>query len=267
MSYILDALKRADADRERGHVPGLHSQAGGEPGRSATGRRLNAAVAARWSSRKGWTVGWLVLVAGLLAVAALFWRTSADPHPPSSDTPRPVDMAAAAPPTSAAPATGMPAAPPPALTATDEPRAATSVGPVLPILAPPEPPAAPVNRSVSATATRQTTPPAIEETPPASAAALAPAAAASAPAGRAGGAPAAAPVPRFADLPPETRAQLPAVSISGSTYSQNPAHRMLIANGKVVQEGSEVAPGLKLETIGPRSAVLNHQGTRYSIGY
>ena len=26
MSYILDALKRADAERERGAVPGLHSQ-------------------------------------------------------------------------------------------------------------------------------------------------------------------------------------------------------------------------------------------------
>ena len=26
MSYILDALKKADAERERGHVPGLHTQ-------------------------------------------------------------------------------------------------------------------------------------------------------------------------------------------------------------------------------------------------
>ena len=26
MSYILDALKRAEAERERGAVPGLHSQ-------------------------------------------------------------------------------------------------------------------------------------------------------------------------------------------------------------------------------------------------
>ena len=26
MSYILDALRRADAERERGNVPGLHAQ-------------------------------------------------------------------------------------------------------------------------------------------------------------------------------------------------------------------------------------------------
>jgi general secretion pathway protein B len=74
-------------------------------------------------------------------------------------------------------------------------------------------------------------------------------------------------VTSFANLSAEARAQLPAVNISGSTYSQNPALRMLIANGKVVQEGQDIAPGLRLETIGPRSAVLNHQGLRYSIGY
>ena len=61
--------------------------------------------------------------------------------------------------------------------------------------------------------------------------------------------------------------KLPAVNVSGSTYSQNPAHRMLIANGKVVHEGQEIEPGLKLETVGPRSAVLNHRGTLYNITY
>ena len=80
-------------------------------------------------------------------------------------------------------------------------------------------------------------------------------------------APTDAPVRSFAELPPDARAQLPAVAVSGSTYSKDPTMRMLIVNGKVMQEGQEVAPGLKLEHIGPRSAVLNHQGLRYSIGY
>jgi general secretion pathway protein B len=57
------------------------------------------------------------------------------------------------------------------------------------------------------------------------------------------------------------------VNVSGSTYSKNPALRMLIVNGKVLQEGQEISPGFKLETIGQRSAVLNHNGLRYSIGY
>jgi general secretion pathway protein B len=75
------------------------------------------------------------------------------------------------------------------------------------------------------------------------------------------------PVLSFAELSPEDRARLPAVNVSGSTYSQNPGLRMLIVNGRVVQEGQDIAPGLRLETIGPRNAVLNHQGLRYSIGY
>ena len=77
----------------------------------------------------------------------------------------------------------------------------------------------------------------------------------------------AAPVPGFGQLSAEARAQLPAVNVSGVTYSKDAAIRMLIVNGKVVQEGQEIAPGLSLETIGPRSAVLNHRGMRYSIGY
>ncbi len=74
-------------------------------------------------------------------------------------------------------------------------------------------------------------------------------------------------VQNFADLSLETRARLPAVNVSGSTYSKDPALRMLIVNGQVVQEGGEIAPSLTLETIAQRSAVLNHQGLRYRIGY
>ncbi len=74
-------------------------------------------------------------------------------------------------------------------------------------------------------------------------------------------------VPSFAELSAEARAQLPPVSVNGSSYSVNPAHRILIVNGKVVQEGQEIAPGLTLERMGAHSAVLNHKGLRYSIGY
>jgi general secretion pathway protein B len=59
----------------------------------------------------------------------------------------------------------------------------------------------------------------------------------------------------------------PPVQISGVTYSENRSHRMLIANGKVVHEGQEIEPGLTVEVISPRSAVLNHRGSRYNINY
>jgi general secretion pathway protein B len=57
------------------------------------------------------------------------------------------------------------------------------------------------------------------------------------------------------------------LKVTGSTFSDNPAHRMLIVNGKVVQEGQEVEPGLTLEAISPRSAVFNKNGSRFNINY
>jgi len=149
---------------------------------------------------------------------------------------------------------------------------------VQPILAPPRVEPAPKRPQASnppapaPAATSAASPPA--NAPPV-AATPAPATTAKAPAAAPPAAPAAAsppeanaaPVRSFAELSPEARAQLPAVNVSGSTYSKNPALRMLIVNGKVLQEGQEISPGFKLETIGQRSAVLNHNGLRYSIGY
>ena len=63
-------------------------------------------------------------------------------------------------------------------------------------------------------------------------------------------------------LTPELRARLPKFSFSGSSYSANPAQRMVIANGGVFREGDELAPGLVLEQIQPHSAVLRFEGQR-----
>jgi general secretion pathway protein B len=227
MSYILDALQRADAERERGHVPGLNSQRVPPASRKPVqARRL-----------RPWHVA-LAAALGLCVVLALWWW-----QPPS--------LQSTSTPATERPAPTMREAPPPAQTAARS-------EPVLPILAPPRPePAAPA-RPATATATASKKAPAPSASAPASAPSVTPAAAEVSPAGA---------VRSFAELSPEVRAQLPAVSVSGATYSKDAAVRMLIVNGKVVQEGQEIAPGLKLETIGQRSAVLNHQGLRYSIGY
>jgi general secretion pathway protein B len=215
MSYILDALKRADAERERGHVPGLRSQSGS----------TTAATPVRdtWVHRTG-PLLWLGGLAGVVLIAgAAFWWWSAGRSAPGLAAPS--VQAPAAAPAAATPQVRAPEAPP--------------ATPSLPILAPPPPPApAPVAST--------TAPPG----PPASP-----------------GADGSAKVRSLNELPPETRAQLPQVGISGGTYSSNREHRMLIANGKVVHEGEEIAPGLTLESIGPGKAVLNHLGTRYSVGY
>lgn len=239
MSYILDALQRADAERERGRVPGLKSQLMPPAGRD----RQTPTALRPWHA--------LAAVVVVLLALGTWWWASDEATSPADSTP------VASPPntpTPDTPATAAPAAP--ELPASNSPpeRVATPAEPVQPILAPPRP--APAASDTAAT--NAATPPAAATkgaTPVSTPAAAAP----KAPAGTA--------VPTFGELTAEARAQLPAVNVSGSTYSQNPALRMLIANGKVVQEGQDIAPGLRLETIGPRSAVLNHQGLRYSIGY
>lgn len=227
MSYILDALKRADAERERGHVPGLHSRGTPAPAAGTTRpRRIRLPVA----------VGAIAL---LLAAATVFWLRDQAPVATQAS-----GAAAQAPAKVAAqpPATAEMVTPPPA--------------PALPILAPaqiPAPPPAPRAATL-----------------PAAAVDGSPATPSSAPTPRAPSASAAG-VPAGLDGPPPPAtaapASAPAVKVSGVTYSANASHRMLIANGKVVREGEEIEPGLKVEVIAPRSAILNHRGSRYNINY
>jgi general secretion pathway protein B len=67
------------------------------------------------------------------------------------------------------------------------------------------------------------------------------------------------------ELPPSVREQLPALTVTGATYSSNPAHRMAIVNGQVLQEGDQAAPGLKLERIEQSRTVWLFQGYRYAV--
>ncbi|HEX5737319.1 MAG TPA: general secretion pathway protein GspB [Hydrogenophaga sp.] len=243
MSYILDALKRADTERERerGNVPGLHSQNLPSGSFQRDRQRRPSPRLPRYSVWAGLLV--LVLVAGWF-----FWPTAERP-PEVASTP------AMTPDPAPSPDTRTPADTPAAPAVPTEPLAAQA--PDLPILAPPPPPPPQ---------------PARAERPPSSERAGTTAATvpsgADAPAANNGETPQpSTPVRRFAELSPELRAQLPQISVNGSTFSSDPQLRTLIANGKVFQEGDEIAPGLQLETIGQRSAVLNFQGTRYSIGF
>ncbi len=252
MSYILDALQRAESERERGHVPGLNSQIVPPPSHKT--RPVRRAGLSRTA------VAGALGAALLIAAGLWWWLGQTDETPIAMPAPAPATPAPASAPTAMPPVAAVTPAP-----AADRPAAPE---PVQPILAPPrvEPaPKRPPASSPPASAAAPAAPP-----PAVAPAAPGPATTAKAPAAAPPAATAdanAAPVRSFAELSPEARAQLPAVNVSGSTYSKNPALRMLIVNGKVLQEGQEIAPGFKLETIGQRSAVLNHNGLRYTIGY
>ncbi|OYD50438.1 general secretion pathway protein GspB [Acidovorax kalamii] len=282
MSYILDALRRAEAERGRGGVPGLHSQAVPVPGAAPVVGRTSASP-------------WLMASAGVavaaVAVAGTWWVmqrpapapvvVAATPAPgpapaavPAAPQPAPVAIAPAptAPAAQVAPAAGPPSAPAPAVEAPApesrpaEKRSAApppreKAAPPAPVPRVAEPPAAPARsraeptrdpaRDVARDTARGVVPPRTPE----------PVAVAAAPA------PTTATGTVFAqgDLPEAVRAQLPSLKISGVTYSANPAYRMAIVNGQVLHEGDPAGPGLLLEKIEPGRTIWSFKGYRYGL--
>ncbi|WP_313080915.1 general secretion pathway protein GspB [Pulveribacter sp.] len=231
MSYILDALRRAQAERNRGGVPDLHTPA--------------AAPAELPATARGAGVPWLPL-ALLLALglgAAGWWLGRATTA--TATTPPPAAPAGAAGAT-AAPVT--PAAPPVALSA-PPPLELPSPPPVAPPATPkpaPQRAAAPAPKAAPTERARSPAP--------------APAAAAPTEAPRAAGT-----VFAQADLPQAVRSQLPTLQLAGITYSSNPQHRMAIVNGQVLHEGDQAAPGLVLERIEQARTVWAFKGYRYAL--
>jgi general secretion pathway protein B len=223
MSYILDALRRADSERERGAVPSLHSKqiASGvadadEGDDDVSGRGLRPV----W-----WAVGGLSLA--LISVAA--WMVVGRPAP----EPEPVRAAV--------PIVAPPAVPPAPVAAYRPPQPM----PEVPAAPPPAPariaevPPKPLFKPAVKPATTAVASPRDDD----------------------------APVPSISELPDDIRRQLPTLSVSGASYSKNPASRMLILNGQVFKEGDKVANDLVLEQIRLKSAVLSFKGRRYSVSF
>ncbi|HVK33673.1 MAG TPA: general secretion pathway protein GspB, partial [Burkholderiaceae bacterium] len=89
-----------------------------------------------------------------------------------------------------------------------------------------------------------------------------------APAPKAVAAPASSAEARIAtrnELPPELRAALPALNVSGAVYAPQPAARMLFVNGLVLREGDAIADGLSVERIGASASVLVFRGQRFEL--
>jgi general secretion pathway protein B len=228
MSYILDALRRADAERERGAVPNIHAQAYAAPSNEADTPRATPP----------WL--WIVLVLLAAAVLALGWKLFA------GDPPREQVQVAAAP------------APAPA------PAPAASPVPLQPVQALPITPPVAASRAAAATSKAASRPaartePSSSATPAASPAVLA--APASTPAS------AVERIYAVAELPEDIRRSLPALPIGGAMYSKNAADRMLIVGGQILHEGDTIAPDLKLEQIRLKSAVFRFKAYRYEVSY
>jgi general secretion pathway protein B len=74
-------------------------------------------------------------------------------------------------------------------------------------------------------------------------------------------------VPLLRELPEPIQRQIPAIAIGGYIYSKNPADRLLLIDKALRREGDELAPGLMLEKLQPTSAIFSYRGYRYLVPY
>lgn len=247
MSYILDALKRADTERERGNVPGLHTRQLATP----TGPPVPGARNSLWLA-----VAAAVALGGI-GVGLWLWQTAADTPRPVVLKPVVVQPPVNAPPPVAALAPGSTPAPTatPAVTTTPRPTVAApppqvAALPVMPAAVKPRPEP---TRAAPAVATPA--PPKAKVKPEPIPPAAAPATAAL------------KAVPLLSDLPEDLRRQVPALTITGAVYSENPAQRLLLVNNLVLAQGALAAPEVKLEEIQARSSVFSFRGTRFRVAH
>lgn len=245
MSYMLDALRRADAQRARGAVPTLHAPALGVGG---------AGPADSGPRPRRFGPGLAAAVLALLLVAAAVGGWMARPSPPAGPT--------TASPTPSAPATAAtiasPPAAPPLAAAVPTPQVPVATASVRPTPAAPVRQAPPADVAQSAPAGG----PAVSPTTLPAPAVPAPArpAVASAPVLATGQS-----VPPRGELPPDVQRQLPALAVSGTVYSSDPSQRLLMVNGELLHEGDRIGPDLLVEEIRRKDAVLRYKGQRFSV--
>jgi general secretion pathway protein B len=226
MSYILDALRRADAERERGTVPSLHTQQFGVlPGDDEAPPRPRLLIGA-------------VVLLGLALAGVLAWTFLGSSEPP----PKPV------PPVATAPATPLATTPPPtASTAFPAPRSVASApAPTVVARAPSTPTVAAAPRPPARPAVRRETP--------------------ATPSATAGVPPAEDRIYSLAELPDAIRRELPKIAYGGGSYSPDKASRLAFLNGQVFHEGDTIAPGLVLRQVRQKGAILAYKGYRFEIG-
>ena len=251
MSYILDALRRADAERQRGAVPGLHVPA-------AAGVRIEPAAEPGASARRLGLLAAVLVLLGLAGAAGWLLRPAAAPVAPVA----PLAVLAVPAPTvegapqqaNPAPASGLgPIAAPPLPPA--RPGAAVPVpAPGLPLPLP----AAALAAAASASTAASNAGPAATPT------AALPAERPSAPAQPATAA-ARARLPSLAELPEAQQREIGPLQVGGAMHAEQAALRIVILNGQVFHEGDKLGPELAVQQIRLKSVVLSLRGQRFEL--
>lgn len=234
MSYILEALKKAQAERQLGATPTIHAPT------------LDSAVV-----RKPSTLQWkpLALAAGAVLAAGalvLWWRQADTAHVAPAAPQAALFHQATRQPAAAAPAAVVPAAPSPVAAIPDAVPSAP-------------PPVAAAPASAAQAATQAAAPAAVPAVKLAAKPAVKPAPAPVEPQEET--------AQWLRELPEPIQRSIPAIAMGGYMYSRNPADRLLLIDKVLRREGEEVAPGLVLEKLQPKAAVFTFKGYRYRVPY
>ena len=223
MSLILDALRKSEAERQRGQAPNLYAA---------------IPTSIRRRSTPAWL--WPTVVVGLLAALLLWQLWPSGPRTVSETRPSRLSAAAS---TSASPS-------PSAV----QPRSVMTAPP--PTSSPAPPPARVADLPAPATAKPENELPAAPIAVP-----LAPSQEQTETIDNASDDDSAT-LPRLADLPAETRAVLPPLKLSMHVWSQRPEGRFAIVDGQRVGEGSRVGAAV-VQEIRRNGVVLDIDGRAY----
>ena len=232
MSFILDALRKSEHERQRSAAPGLSHVPFATPRRELP----------RWTLL---VIG--VLSAAVLVLGGAWWQSERSLTAPPASSPTPVTApVATTPPTAAAPA---PVAPP--------------------TIATPQPAAAPTTVAIATLPAEQPAVVVASTLPPLDAeSAAAPdertqslASAASVPKRLA---PTGPTLPSAAALLAQG-ISVPPLRLELHAYSDKPAERYVFINGRKYKEGERLSEGPEVVTIEPNGVVLSEQGQRFQL--
>lgn len=283
MSYILDALRKSEQERQRGRLPDIASLP--EQPLPPTARR-------------GWWLGLVVVtLLNMVGVAGWWWTSRGPTETPVThnkemaasampSTPAPVAASSTAPSNPAASATppspaGTPVSTPGSVVAPQAVTTAQPAGTLIPaqpyqqVIVIPQGTSAVVQSPASgqpvpvtyappvATALPQSVPDAVMPPPP-PAPPLPPELARAIEPGSTG-VPDITYLPKLEELPPALRSRVPAMTFSSHMYSSMEQFRSVVINGQRMRQGSTLQPGLELATITENGVVLTIDGTSFQV--
>ena len=244
MSYILDALRKSDQQRQRGAAPTLLT-----PRVNAVESRqpaffLHGSLAAVLISA-GIIIGWLHPWASEepVPVPVPFANTPLDSRQPGKVIPPPPVLAEAA-------GNRDPQLPAQKSTSTAQLRSAptsAATKPGTPALADTQAPRTPPKPAGTAAKEVTTSVPGIGVTAQAKSAAD-------------------QRVIGMSELPVPVQQEIPRMSVALHAYSSNPSGRLVVINDRSLHEGAQVGPNLRLEEITPDGMILTFKEYRFHLG-